>query len=314
MGSDAGTTGSASVTSSIVDYKYENGRRYHAYREGTYLLPNDAAEQDRLDLHHHVHLLILGGLLYRAPIKLDAPKVLDLGTGTGIWAMTFADQNPSAEVIGNDLSPIQPTWVPQNCRFYVEDVESDWVESSQITNPFDYIHGRSMCGSISDFDALYRKCYENLAPGGWIESQEYEAWIWQIDDMQECKGIPNITKWLGYIDEASTKIGKRINQAAIQKQKLIDAGFINVQDDVYPVPVGTWPKDKKMKELGLFQREHMIMCVEAFTLALFTRVLGWSREECDIIMALVTSEFRNPRNHLISYFHFCYGQKPPAHN
>lgn len=23
------------------DYKYENGRRYHAYKEGTWLFPND---------------------------------------------------------------------------------------------------------------------------------------------------------------------------------------------------------------------------------------------------------------------------------
>jgi len=67
-----------------------------------------------------------------------------------------------------------------------------------------------------------------------------------------------------------------------------------------------------MKELGLFQREHMILCVEAFTLALFTRVLNWSLDECQIIMAEVKTEFRNPKNHLISYFHFIYGRKPPA--
>lgn len=35
--------------------------------------------------------------------------MLDLGTGTGIWAIDFADEYPSANVIGTDLSPIQPT-------------------------------------------------------------------------------------------------------------------------------------------------------------------------------------------------------------
>lgn len=29
-----------SVSSSVKDYVYENGRRYHAYREGKYMLPN----------------------------------------------------------------------------------------------------------------------------------------------------------------------------------------------------------------------------------------------------------------------------------
>merc|ERR1712098_644308 len=111
---------STSITSSIRNYQYENGRRYHALREGEYLLPNDEREQDRLDLHHHIFRLTLGGPLIRAPIPPNPQRVVDLGTGTGIWAIDFADEYPSAVVIGNDLSPIQPTWVPANCKFVTE--------------------------------------------------------------------------------------------------------------------------------------------------------------------------------------------------
>ena len=39
-----------SVSSSIKDYTYENGRRYHAYKVGKYLLPNDEDEQGRMDV------------------------------------------------------------------------------------------------------------------------------------------------------------------------------------------------------------------------------------------------------------------------
>jgi methylase of polypeptide subunit release factors len=53
--------------------------------------------------------LILGGELHIAPLK-NPQRVLDVGTGTGIWALDFAEQYPSAEVIGVDLSPIQPGW------------------------------------------------------------------------------------------------------------------------------------------------------------------------------------------------------------
>jgi hypothetical protein len=74
--------------------------------------------------------------------------------------------------------------------------------------------------------------------------------------------------------------------------------------------VGTWPKDKKLKELGMYQMENMIMAIEAFTLALFTRVLNWTFEECQVLMAGTKNEFRND-NLLIAYFHFIYGQKPP---
>lgn len=146
--------------------------------------------------------------------------------------MDFADEHQEAEVIGSDLSPIQPDWVPPNCKFYVDDVESEWTFGPD--EAFDYIHGRSMCGSIGDLPALYKSAFENLKPGGWLEIQDFEAWIWQMDD-PEGRGIPNITKWLGLIDEASAKVGRRINVVLEQKQHLLDAGFINVKDDVYAV-------------------------------------------------------------------------------
>ena len=74
--------------------------------------------------------------------------------------------------------------------------------------------------------------------------------------------------------------------------------------------MGTWPKDKKLKELGMYQREQMVECVDAFTLGLFTRFLGWDLEETQVLTAQVRDEFRNPKNHLYTVFHFVYGRKP----
>ena len=31
----------ASLTSSVLEYEFENGRRYHGYKAGSYPLPND---------------------------------------------------------------------------------------------------------------------------------------------------------------------------------------------------------------------------------------------------------------------------------
>jgi methylase of polypeptide subunit release factors len=70
-------------------------------------------EQDRLDMTHHLHTLALDGKLHTAPI--DKPdksvqRILDVGTGTGIWAVEMAQLYPSAVVTGTDISPIQPRW------------------------------------------------------------------------------------------------------------------------------------------------------------------------------------------------------------
>jgi hypothetical protein len=83
--------------------------------------------------------LIYSGRLHLAPI-IDTPQnILDLGTGTGIWAVDMADKYESASVIGVDIAPCQTTFVPPNCQFEVEDVETDWMW------PIDHFdHGKSL--------------------------------------------------------------------------------------------------------------------------------------------------------------------------
>jgi ubiquinone/menaquinone biosynthesis C-methylase UbiE len=49
--------------------------------------PSDQRENKRLDLQHELFLLTLEGNLHRAPIEKDIKEVLDIGTGSGIWAI-----------------------------------------------------------------------------------------------------------------------------------------------------------------------------------------------------------------------------------
>jgi hypothetical protein len=64
----------------------------------------------------------------------------------------FADEYPSAQVIGTDLSPIQPSFVPPNLRFEIDDATEPWVYPD---NEFDLVHVRALYGAIADWPAFY---------------------------------------------------------------------------------------------------------------------------------------------------------------
>ena len=145
-----------SIRSSIYNYKVENGRRYHAFKEGAYFMPNDDAEQDRMDMQHRAMFLAAGGQLLYAPVE-NPRRILDLGTGTGIWAIDMADKYPEARINGVDLSPIQPSYIPANVKFEVDDVEDDWTWPE---NHFDVIYSQFMLsGSIANIVKYFTQAF-----------------------------------------------------------------------------------------------------------------------------------------------------------
>ncbi|KAH6627362.1 S-adenosyl-L-methionine-dependent methyltransferase [Chaetomium tenue] len=329
-GSLAGSSRTGSITSSITSYVYENGRRYHAYRSGQYVLPNDDAEQERLDLQHHIWRLLLQGALYTAPLHIPQPgertttatttttssgstsgsdfRILDLGCGTGIWAIDMADQFPRASVFGVDLSPIQPEWVPGNCRFHVDDYEDEWTYRDD--EAFDYIHGRALSGTVANdgWPDFYRQVRQNLKPGGWCEMQEYDAWIFSDDDSYE--RAPWTREWVEKLDGASTMFGKTINVARKHKQWMIDAGFEDVVEKTIRIPIGPWAKDPALKELGRFEQLHMQMSVASHTPALFTRVWSYTEPQVQLLIEGVKREFRSKDLRLITCYRFIIGRSP----
>ncbi|KAL4928993.1 class I SAM-dependent methyltransferase [Aspergillus undulatus] len=300
--SDYASVAAGSSTASLASSR-QNGRRYHAYRQGEYMFPNDDREQERLDLHSHICNLALGGNLYRAPLNAEIKKILDLGTGTGAWAIEMADAFPEAIVTGTDLSPIQPTWVPPNCRFEVDDFELPW----NFSHPFDYIHMRGIEGSVKDFDQLFTQAHDNLTPGGWFEICDFTVGVFSDDDTAE--KATNMQRWRNLLVEASKKFGKQFSVAQNYKQWMTDAGFKNVQEEIYKVPFSPWAKEPQLKELGRWHQANMLEALEAYSLALMTRFLGWTVEDVRVLLAGVRKELTDRTLHIYSRLYVVYAQR-----
>ncbi|KFY65613.1 hypothetical protein V496_02444 [Pseudogymnoascus sp. VKM F-4515 (FW-2607)] len=150
-------------------YREFHGRTFHNFPTTEYWGPNDAKQNEHLDIGHHMLTLPLDGKLFLAPISPTPQKVIDVGTGTGIWAIDFVDVYPSAMVIGTDLSPIQPNFVPPNLKFELDDAQ---LESTYGENSFGFVHIRCLIGGINDWAKLYSEVFRCTKRGGYVESLE----------------------------------------------------------------------------------------------------------------------------------------------
>lgn len=298
----------ASIASWIRNYRVENGRTYHAYRDGVYWGPNDELAKEHNDLAHALFTKTFEGKLFLAPLSKDISHVLDIGTGTGIWAIDVADEFPAAVVIGTDLSPIQPNLVPTNLRFEIDDAEGEWTFGA---NHFDYIHIRSLYGSITDWPKLYEQCMGALKPGGYLEQAEYSNGF-DSEDGTIVPGSP-ITEWNRLGPECYAKLNRPKGELGIldtMYQHFIDAGFEHVEERKFRWPLGTWPKDKKLKELGVWARCHIDMGAEGWTMRLLTTCLRWSPAEVYVLCAGVRNQIRDRHVHAIHRMNVVYGRKP----
>jgi SAM-dependent methyltransferase len=218
------STWTQSLRSSVLAGVKEHGRQYHSYQSGTnYFMPEDQDEQERLELQHHAFLLTLNNELQAAPIdRKHIKEVLDLGTGPGHWAIDFADANPDANVTGTDLSAVQPTLTPPNCRFIVDDFTKAWLHPQK----FSFIHGRMLNLSFDDPPGFFKKVYDALEPGGWFEMLDTTLPIESDDNT-----IPEdsaIQQWCAAMAKAMKTVGKDWGWSKHYGEYMERVGFTNV--------------------------------------------------------------------------------------
>ncbi|KAL8805224.1 MAG: hypothetical protein Q9182_002099 [Xanthomendoza sp. 2 TL-2023] len=261
------------------------------------------AELDRLDLTHQKLKIVLEDRLLLCPVQ-NPGRVLDVGTGTGIWAIEYGDDHPDTDIVGTDLSPTQPSWVPPNVKFEVDDCEEPWT----FREKFDVVHCRYLAAAIQDWPKLIGQAFQFTKPGGYSEFQDYDL-VYYSEDGTLTDDLP-IQKWITTLLGAARDFGRDPCPGPKLAGYMRETGFEDVQERKYKIPIGPWAKDKHLKTIGAWNLVQIEDGLEAFTLRLFTQVLGWKTEEVQVLLANVRKDLRNPKIHVQFDFYVAYGQKP----
>jgi SAM-dependent methyltransferase len=130
--------------------------------------------------------------------------------------------------------------VPPNVRFEVDDIEQPWAFSRK----FDYIHCRYLAGALSDWPRLMKQAYKCAKPGGWVEFQDFDMKFYSTDGTFLPGSSPDV--WTQEIAQSLRFFGREPEPGPRLEQWLLEAGFENVSAQVLPIPVGLWPRDKRM--------------------------------------------------------------------
>lgn len=193
-------------------------------------------------------------------------------------------------MLGTDLSPIQPAFVPPNCSFEVDDIEDEWAYSS----PFDYIHGRYLCLFIQDFSRMFAQVYANLRPGGHAEFMETLLDIKSVDGTVEGT---HTQRWNRLVLQGIRRTGREPLSAYSYADYMARAGFEDVAVRRFYMPANTWAKGKDHKIMGALQLTNALEALLPLSLKIFVNVLGWKREDVESFCVDVRRDMLNKNIH-----------------
>ena len=278
-------------------FTYVGGRRYMS--QVPYALPKDFGEIQRLDFQHFLLKYGLQGN-YLSPIEQPL-NILDVGCGTGRWAMELAQQFPQANVIGVDVVPTEQftagyglVKAPDNYLFISGNVMQGLPFAN---NTFDFVHQRLLIAALprDRWPFVVRELVRVTKPGGWVELAE-------CGGPQDLPANPYPQLWNTWIAFLRTKgidftIGPTIG-AMLQQ-----AGLRGAQQHEIFFPMGRWGG-----RVGVMSGEDCLAVGRALGAGIVAAGIV-TQEQYTSLLERTVLQFKQPIGQGMLSFYIAYGQK-----
>jgi len=210
------------------------------------------------------------------------------------WAIEFAHAHPKTNVLGTDLSPIQPNRVPINCTFIVDDATKEW----NFHQSFDFIHTRAISMGMADWPKLIEQAWTNLKPGGWLELQEFHLSIGNDDG--SIKEGSALWQWRRDMLAATKKIGVDSLKVLEHPKMMKERGFQNVGERPLKIPLGPWAKGKKEKQIGIMAQKDLVEGLDGISTKLLL-MMGYEPEALKEFLENARKDLMDPSVSSICY-------------
>lgn len=148
----------------------------------------------------------------------------------------------------------------------------------------------------------------NLTTDGWIEVQDIQFPLHCDDNTMPANSA--LKRWSDLMVEAGVKSGFQLTTCERAGDMLHATGFVDIVRIPYKWPINEWPREAKWKEVGRRTAVNFRDGLEAIMMALFTRFMGWTKEQVEDFARAVDREWQDTRCHAYFNLWVTYGRKP----
>ncbi|RFU72149.1 methyl transferase [Trichoderma arundinaceum] len=298
----------------LQDGFWEHGRFYGSWKPGKYHFPIDKEELNRLDIFHKFFLIARDDRIFSFPLSKEGrPKILDLGTGTGIWAFNVVeDYVANAEIMAVDLNQIQPALIPRGVTTIQFDIEEPSWEP--LLRDCELVHLRTLFGSIKDdlWPSIYRNAFEHLAPGkGYIEQLEID-WTprWEGDEVPVHSAL---NEWSQKFQRAMHRYQRSVKVSSQDTKRMMEAaGFTDFTETTVRCYVNPFSPDRHDRELGRWFNLAITLGLQAMSMMPMIENLGMTEADVVDLCERVKSEMCILRFHAYCTLHIWTAKRPPS--